>query len=133
MRRCYDCGLFKPLEEFTTDTHMQGGGKKYQCKTCHREYQRLRQPKYKAQLKSEVHEAYGSKCACCESVEDIEIDHVRGLEGQPRIRNKNRLYLKVRREGFPRTYQLLCRVCNRAKGTSDRCPIDHGLSMNILE
>lgn len=78
-------------------------------------------------LKAQVFEAYGGlRCACCGETqfEFLQLDHINGggaehrksgLMGSP-------LYTKLRREGFPPGYQVLCANCNFAKGHLGYCP-----------
>lgn len=76
-------------------------GKDRHKKKTRREYQKLR-PKLKKQLEDK----FGSKCAYCESVENLEIDHIHPVfkRGDNAIEN----------------LQLLCRPCHFVKSQSER-------------
>lgn len=81
---------------------------------------------YQLRMRARVIDAMGGACACCGEREPkfLAIDHVRGLEGQPRPKGQM-IYFLVRKEGYPRDkYQLLCHNCNFAKGVYGACP--HG-------
>jgi hypothetical protein len=99
-----------------------GDGKSY-CNEC-REKERLRIQA----LKREAFNAYGgSRCACCgeDQFVFLQLDHIE--PGGASERNKSnlagpKLYAKLRREGFPPGYQVLCANCNFAKGLLGQCP-----------
>lgn len=83
--------------------------------------------RYQARIKAEVFSTYGNCCACCGELEMafLTIDHVSGGGRQERIQNKmssNKLFLTIRRLGFPPAYQILCANCNMAKHTRGVCP-----------
>ena len=66
--------------------------------------------------------AYGGKCACCG--EDYEpflaIDHVEG-GGSVDHRRSGSMYSRLRRQGWPSGYQILCFNCNWRKGKLSEC------------
>ena len=80
------------------------------------------------QLKQEVVDAYGGKCACCGETRlyFLTLDHVLGGGGKERIETKRTssttMFYYVRREGYPKRYQILCFNCNCAKSGNDYCP-----------
>lgn len=62
---------------------------------------------------------YGGKCSCCGESEHafLSIDHVNGGGGKHRreIGSSSTLYRNIIREGFPKTFQLLCHNCNHGR------------------
>jgi hypothetical protein len=79
---------------------------------------------------------YGETCACCDTAEDLGVDHVDGdgpeqraaALGQPGRTGYNPagLYRWIIEHGFPDGFQTMCRPCNSSKGTGDRCRLSHG-------
>lgn len=145
---CTKCGLRKPLADFMTD-RSRPSGHKQPCKSCCKEAARrwhARNPekvkaKYRRRvergiyqkvvrhLRSEVIEAYGSKCACCGETETkfLVIDHIFNDGAQHRRDHKltagYKFYAWLKRWGFPKDrFQLLCWNCNIAKGRFGECP-----------
>lgn len=92
-----------------------------------REYARKRN----AEIRATVLAHYGKQCACCGTTADLSIDHIGGggnahrreILGQRQ--SGNPFYLWLIREGLPPGYQTLCMPCNRSKGRTERCHIDH--------
>ena len=84
---------------------------------------------YRRRLKAQVMDAYGAVCACCgeDRMLLLTIDHVAGngaahrrsLDGRAK---GSALYRKLRQDGYPVGYQVLCFNCNFAKGTREQCP-----------
>ncbi len=79
-----------------------------------------------AKLKEDVvrHYSKGSmRCAHCGTTTRLGIDHIRPV---PRPHHRRRrgtrrdvgpnLWRRLKREGFPRDYQVLCKACNSSKG-----------------
>jgi hypothetical protein len=95
----------------------------------HRLEHKLYAARYRDQLKHDVFAAYGgAKCACCgeDLFEGLMLDHIAGDGAAHRkasgLIGGHALYLRLRREGFPPGYQVLCGTCNFAKGILDYCP-----------
>lgn len=70
-----------------------------------------------------VYNHYGNKCSCCgeDNIYFLTIDHVNNDGQKDRLksgfkRKGNSLYIKIIKENFPNTYQLLCWNCNCSKG-----------------
>lgn len=63
------------------------------------------------------------QCVCCGEANPVflTLDHINGLQGQPRIRG-NAFYGRLCREGFPQGLQTLCFNCNCGKGLVGQCP-----------
>jgi hypothetical protein len=82
--------------------------------------------KRRVKLRADVLAGYGGthpKCACCGENEKqfLAIDHIEGRKGIPRELGYM-FYLRLRKEGFPDGYQILCHNCNMAKGMYGQCP-----------
>ena len=84
---------------------------------------------YHSAVKEIVFSHYGWVCACCGEKERafLSIDHVNndGYKERDggRKRSSNNLYRKIRRHGFPNTYQVLCMNCNFGKRMNNGiCP-----------
>ena len=77
------------------------------------------QEKYRKILKEEVINHYGGKCVRCGCIDIryLTIDHINGLsKNEPKnARAGYALYLRIRREKFPDTFQVLCFHCNFRK------------------
>lgn len=83
---------------------------------------------WKLALKQQVMDAYGGRCTCCgeSNLIFLAIDHINGggaLERRRKGRNGggSRIYMRLRREGWPEGFQVLCFNCNWAKANGG-CP-----------
>lgn len=68
--------------------------------------------------REEVIAAYGGACVCCGETtpEFLAIDHINGGGRKQRQTISGYAYLaRIKKEGFPMQYQLLCHNCNHAK------------------
>jgi hypothetical protein len=78
-----------------------------------------------AQVRIEVLEHYGNKCACCgESTREfLAIDHIRG-GGHRHLKTLKRatIYYWLKQNNYPDGFQILCHNCNCAKGFYGSCP-----------
>lgn len=82
---------------------------------------------------ADVLNAYGPRCACCgeSQVRFLSVDHSRNDGHKDRAKNGKRVsgttfYLRIAREGFPASYQILCMNCNWGKGKNGGvCPHLH--------
>lgn len=79
------------------------------------------------QLKHEVIDAYGGRCACCgeSAIEFMTIDHTDGGGSDHRKKTgKGRgIYKDLKARGFPKDgFQVLCFNCNIALGFYGYCP-----------
>lgn len=81
----------------------------------HKNYSR----QYVQNLRKQVYEAYGDKCACCgeNHLAFLSIDHVNNDGNIDRSNGIRGLQLirKIIKEKFPDKYQILCFNCNTAK------------------
>lgn len=81
-------------------------------------------------MKKEVFAAYGGKCKCCGETDlhFLTIDHIdKVIPDSHRQPDGRRLsgtafLLKIRKEGYPDTCQILCWNCNCAMGYYGFCP-----------
>lgn len=81
-----------------------------------------------AKLKDVVFEAYGGrhpKCKCCgeNDIRFLSVDHING--GGTKHKNSvpgRSIYRWLKRNGFPKGYQLLCHNCNQGKHIYGKCP-----------
>lgn len=91
------------------------------------------QKRYRDKLKAEVYAAYGNRCACCGEAEVrfLSIDHVDNdgfLNRKAGFDNcTTALMGRIKREGFPPSFQLLCMNCNHGKSRNNGvCPHKEG-------
>jgi hypothetical protein len=82
------------------------------------------QKKYREQVKAEVFAFYGGSCSCCgeDELAFLTIDHIVPVRSRTRTRAGSSFYYKLKMEGFPPGYQVLCFNCNCAKRTNPVCP-----------
>lgn len=85
--------------------------------------------RHKLKLRIEVLEHYGGKnprCACCGEgeIKFLSIDHIRGNGNKHRgkVGRGNAFYYWLKRNNYPKGYQILCHNCNLAKGFYGKCP-----------
>jgi len=152
MKSCRDCKQIKPL----TDFYRGVGGRSRQlqyssyCKECAgvrtdawnashpeaaKESKHRRNNRYTAKLKRETIGIYGGKCFCCEELEIsfLSIDHVDGGGNQHRkliTGYGSSFYKWLRRNNYPKGFQVLCMNCQFGKRINGTCP--HKLKVAIL-
>lgn len=152
-KRCGKCERELPASEFHRAKRARDG-LQGRCKSCNK---RLRDAKkdaeyratyheknpelrgewhrrWREKLKQDVLEAYGRKCECCgEDREDfLTIDHVGGRNEEHRDLKTQQVYVRLRREGFPKDgYRLLCWNCNCAIGIHGSCPHERERNMTL--
>lgn len=73
---------------------------------------------WRAKLKDQVFQMYGGwRCACCGETTPafLQLDHING-RGTEERRSKGigafQIYSKIRKQGFPSGYRVLCANCN---------------------
>jgi hypothetical protein len=80
---------------------------------------RVQKREYRAKVKAKVFNYYKAVCSYCgeSRVNCLVVDHVNnnGIEERKVIKNNTTLYNKIIKEGFPKSYQILCRNCNWKK------------------
>lgn len=86
------------------------------------------------ELRAQLIQAYGGCCTCCGEKEPVflTLEHLQGGGAEHRKKytgNGWRLYLAIKREGYPDKYTILCMNCNFAKRFGRTCPhqITHGV------
>jgi hypothetical protein len=135
---CADCRAKLTAETAVPRAGKGRSGLMSYCRTCFNararatrnktpETARLRNRQYRVRLRLEVVAAMGGRCRCCGETtpEFLAIDHVNGGGGKERRLLKNSstgMYLRVKKLGYPKEYQLLCHNCNCAKAWYGRCP-----------
>lgn len=78
-----------------------------------REYMR----KLRAEIRREVLNHYGSVCAHCGTSRNLTIDHIEWMsKDDPQYLHGSDLWAFLFKNGMPAGFQVLCRLCNRAKG-----------------
>ena len=134
---CSCCKKTRVFSKFYNDRHSKTGKGTY-CKRCHTSYterhRKRNQKRITEQAKKNYKEltdkvlvGYGHKCACCGEIqrEFLTIDHV---NGGGRLDREKRAQSTIRRQiikdGFPKTFRLLCYNCNCSLGHYGYCPHD---------
>ena len=114
---------------YLKDWHRRNPGKA-------KEYARRRDPskrkaeqqRYQEKAKLDLLAAYGAECACCgeSRYEFLTLDHIggdgAGHKRRERVSGGFALYARLRKQGFPSGYRILCWNCNSAIGVYGRCP-----------
>lgn len=86
---------------------------------------RIAYKKWSWKYKIDCINIYGGKCACCGEKEPkfLAIDHIAGNGNSHRKEiKKNKIYLWLKRMGYPQGFQVLCHNCNMAKAYWVLCP-----------
>lgn len=71
---------------------------------------------------------YGGLCACCneDNIAFLCLDHIKGGGGKQRKQLKKNggsgFYFWLRKNDYPKGYQILCYNCNNAKAKYGQCP-----------
>ena len=80
-------------------------------------------------LKKEVFTHYSKgkpKCNCCgfENINALSIDHVKGRKNVLHRKKDGGvlLYYWIKRNDYPKDFQVLCMMCNLAKHDNEKCP-----------
>ena len=78
------------------------------------------------QIRADVIQGYGGKCACCGEDRDefLSIDHIEGngKEHRRAVGGHPRFYSWIVKNDFPAFLRLLCFNCNLSRGFSGYCP-----------
>jgi len=87
----------------------------------HRKMDKIRRHK----LREEVISAYGEACACCgeHQIEFLAMDHINNDGKEHRkVVPPSEFYPWLKRNNYPKGYQVLCNNCNLAKARYGICP-----------
>lgn len=83
--------------------------------------------RFNTKARDDLFAAYGYDCACCGESrrEFLSLDHIGGGGGKARretgITGGIRLYVVLRKQGYPSGYRILCHNCNQAVSHFDGC------------
>ena len=81
---------------------------------------------YRVGYRVAVLDFYGPECACCGSMKRPQIDHIVPWdENSKSPKCGTYLWQWLIKNNFPGGFQILCGVCNQAKGKKERCSINH--------
>ena len=143
-KRCSRCKRIKKIDEFYFGE--EGKNKRWKheaaCKKCRDRYSyewRIKNPeKYKQMVRRSAqkcrievltHYSHGiPKCSCCgeREIKFLQIDHINGGGSKDRKKNKVRggqpFYYFLKRNNYPKGFQVLCANCNLAKWSYGQCP-----------
>lgn len=81
--------------------------------------------KWRKALRAEGLAHYGGKCACCGEKTDqfLGIDHMEGGGNKHRATmGRVSIYYWLKKNDYPKGFQVLCHNCNLAKGFYGICP-----------
>jgi hypothetical protein len=93
-----------------------GNGNIYRSGVCSQCFQIIKRNNY-IDLKIEVFEHYGSKCACCEedTLEYLTIDHINNDGATHRKEIGTQIFPWLKSNNYPNNFQILCFNCNYVK------------------
>jgi hypothetical protein len=93
------------------------------------------QRRSRQKTRDQVFDHYGWVCSCpgCGATEKLTVDHVNGdgaahrleLFGNANSTGGSRWYRWIVAQGFPDYLQVLCNPCNKSKGDTPACHLDH--------
>ena len=117
MKTCCRCHTPKELECFYKDKSKLDGHS-YICLECHRKSQNKPAHqeavrRWNSSLRETLFAQYGRCCKYCGANKDLHFDHMGG--GKHKIKEGTTWYTHLKKEGFPKECQVLCRRCNMAK------------------
>src|SRR5450755_451648 len=149
-KRCSKCGELKALGVFSRDANSPDGRHSWYKMCRHdyrvehrdqilaydREYDQEHSEEISARyygLRDQVFDHYGRECACCETTENLSLDHINGDGAEHRLEmfgashycDGARWLLWLIDNDFPDDIQVLCRPCNASKGKGDHCRLGH--------
>lgn len=125
-KTCSRCSTTQPIENYTVRRDARKPYIRGVCKHCYN--QRTRENWKK--LRAEIFNHYGWECKCCKETmrEFLSLDHIHNDGYKDKNPNGDKksgkeLYLLVKRNGFPDTFQTLCMNCNWGKKVNNgKCP-----------
>ena len=128
-KRCPACKEFKPTNQYGT---AKNGRVPSRCLLCSARAGRIRGKRERSDLRVETIRAYGGRCACCQEdmFEFLAMDHINGRGGNRRDRG-DKLLRRLKREGYPCGYRVLCHNCNLSFGFYGYCPHNSGIPPSV--
>jgi hypothetical protein len=122
-RVCLACGVELPKQE-----GRGGSGPRFLCQDCRRRRRNDRE-RWRARREREQAVAnYGGRCVACGEVEllFLTLDHIQGGGSAHRraVGAGSQFYRKLRLDGYPLGYQVLCWNCNIRKGGALATEVD---------
>lgn len=90
-----------------------------------RDAQVLKNKKNRQRMRLEALEHYGGECVCCgETIKEfLCFDHINNNGSEHRKKMKDRSIAPwLKRNNYPKGFQVLCHNCNIAKGVYGYCP-----------
>ena len=83
-------------------------------------------------IRADVLAGYGGKCVCCGETanEFLAIDHINGHGKEHRASIGAAFYSRLKRQGVPEGFRILCHNCNFARGRYGYCPHEHVITTN---
>lgn len=129
LKRCWDCKSVKPIDEFWKNGS-GGDGLRNVCVKCGEGRTRLWTRRWNRKNREEAIAHYGGKCVCCgeSRFEFLAINHKgpRGTGNKQRKSGKHKPgngFIKwLKRNGWPKDFDILCHNCNQAMGFYGYCP-----------
>ena len=129
-RLCPGCQLLKLYtKEFFPACNKNKSGLLYLCRTCNSKRYIEINHRSSCKLRRDVLTGYSPTgkicCACCgESyLEFLVLDHIHGGGCKERRKYaRGGLWRKLRKEGYPPGYRVLCQNCNASLGLYGYCP-----------
>ncbi len=90
---------------------------------------------YEDNIKKKGIAHYGSKCTCCgESIiEFLTIEHKNGRKKNEKRLTGKRMWARIKTEGYPDDYTILCFNCNCARGAFGFCPHELNKEGKVLK
>ncbi len=111
---CWNCNMIKQFED--------------REKTLSKKPNRVKEREWKRRIKIEVCSHYSKgdpKCNCCgfSILEGLSIDSIKpGESRHDKGLRSHRLYMWLKKNKFPKGFQVLCISCNAAKSDKEFCP-----------
>lgn len=122
LKKCTTCRVQRPLKLFsfyrTRNRHSA------ECRFCHRERNNRRNRMLRVAVLRHYCGDRDPFCACCgeKFLEFLSLDHIHGGGREQRKKIKIRWWEWVRKNGYPKTFRVLCHNCNMAIGLYGYCP-----------
>lgn len=128
--RCIKCTLIYNRKYYKNNTEKVLRTLKLWGKKNHEKRQEII-TRCRRKLRQEMISKYGGKCICCgeDNIIFLAMDHKNDDGVQERkkfnLRSSAEFYYFIKKQGFPKKYQILCYNCNWAKARGG-CPHQYG-------